>query len=78
MHNQGPDRRKSETLLVGNYLLLRSLWWILEKATSHLPKMELPGPEIHHKTAKMNGFTIQQVMFEDMRVSAKPSTADRI
>jgi len=32
------------------------------------PIMQMPGPEILPKLTEVNGLTIQQVMFEDVRV----------
>ncbi len=64
-YHNSPGWRWSTTLVVGQLFTVV----LLRVGTGGgLPIMQMPVPEIHHKTIEVNGLLIQQVMFEDVIV----------
>ncbi len=77
MRDQGPPGREGTPLMVSGAFAVALSWIQVYKFTSlsklswiHIrircPVIQVPLPEVHNKTTKINGFTLQQPILEQV------------
>ncbi len=63
MRDQGPPGREGTPLMVSGAFAV-ALSWIHIRI--RCPVIQVPLPEVHNKTTKINGFTLQQPILEQV------------
>ncbi len=63
MCDQGPPRREGTPLMVSGAFAVALSWMYIR---IRCPIIQVPLPEVHNKTTKINGFTLRQPFLEQV------------
>ena len=65
MSGQSPFGRKSTPLVISRAFVV-----VFSRTSFRIrcPVLQVSLPEVYHKTAEINGFTVSQLLFEDIRL----------